>query len=584
MTRLDDRLNALSPERRKLVEQLLGRKEATSAATGFQAPETPEEESLAGIWCEVLGLKSIGVEDDFVAIGGDSIRAIQISARARRAGLVFGADQCFRHKTIRQLARALEVGGESWVPSARDPSQQTPGALSYGEQRLWIEHELHQNTPAGNTFTALRLDGRVHVDALEQTVQALALRHEALRTRYRTRAGQVQREIVADLLPELIVLEGDAVAGETEEARLRQIAAEQTSRPFDLTTAPLFRCVLVTFDGEPRYLILIAHHIICDAWSMNLLLAELARVYEARVNGLPSPLEPLQTGYAEFAQWQRESVSSGRLEEQLAYWCEELQDAPRSHTLPLQHPRPAARSYRGQVSYFRLEPDTVAAADRYAKTQGVTRFVACLSAYVLVVHALGGGDDIVVGTPLLGRPFDESQRLVGFFLNTAGLRARVDKHQPVAELTQRVGSAAAEALRHQDVPYDLVLEKLRVERSAAHSPLFQLWFVVQTGKSQAVRLADLTLTPVELQRTTSVFDLALSLQEDEAGISGWIEYNTDIFDPGFIERLKQGYAWILDAMDAAADEPVATLLAGLSAEEAAAGKRARDELRRRIRH
>ncbi len=236
------------------------------------------------------------------------------------------------------------------------------------------------------------------------------------------------------------------------------------------------------------------------------------------------------------------------------------------------------------MSFFRLEPETLAAADRYARTQGVTRYVACLSAYFLVLHALGGGDDIVVGTPLLGRPFEESQRLVGFFLNTAGLRARVDKHQPVAELTQRVGSAAAEALRHQDIPYDLVLEKLEVERSAAHSPLFQLWFVFQTGVSQSVRSADLTLTPVELERTTAVFDLALSLQEDEAGVSGWIEYNTDIFDTGFVARFKHCYAWILEAMDAAADEPVDALLAGLSAHETDAGKRARDELRRRIRH
>jgi aryl carrier-like protein len=585
MARLDERLNALSLEKRTLVELLLRRKEVTTTA-GFRPPETSAERSLVDIWCDVLGLRNVGVEDSFIALGGDSIRAIQISARARKIGLSFSADQCFKQPTIRRLAASLGTGEGTgaWMPPVKSATGVAPTDLSYGEERLWIEHQIRKDVPVYNTFMAVRLDGAVRLDVLTDAIGALVARHDTLRTQYRSRDGRVQREVVAELRPAIAVLDGDAAAGSSEEARLQQLAALETSQPFDLTVAPLFRCAVVTFSAQPRYLVLTAHHIICDAWSMSILLAEVARIYEARLNGLPSPLTPLPIGYADFARWQREVVASGRLDDQLAYWRSALHDAPTLHGLPLQHARPRVRSYRGQTHFFRLPPDVLSSIDRYAREQSVTRYAACLTAYFLIIHALTGHTDMVVGTPMLGRPFEEAERLIGFFLNTVVSRARVAEGQPVAALTQQVAATAAEALRNQDIPYDEVLRALDVTRDAAHSPLFQLWFVLQAGVSEALHAADLTLAPVDLDRSTAAFDLALSLQEDDGGLNGWIEYNTDIFEPSFIARFAHSYAWMLAAMERTDGKTVDESLADMGAHEAELGRQARGELRQRIKH
>jgi aryl carrier-like protein len=583
MARLDERLNALSVEKRQLVELLLRRKEVTTTAE-FRAPETPAERSLADIWCEVLGLRTVGVEDSFIALGGDSIRAIQVSARARKIGLQFSPDQCFKQQTISGLAAFLGNGAgvAAWAAPVKSASSAAPAELSYGEERLWIEHEIRKDVPVYNTFMAVRLDGAVRLDVLTDAIGALVARHENLRTRYRSSGAEVRREIVADLRPEIAVVDGDAAPGASEQERLQHVAARDTAKPFDLAVAPLFRCSVVTFSEQPRYLILTAHHIICDAWSMAILLTEFTRIYEARLNGLPSPLTPLQIGYADFARWQRELVASGRADDQLAYWRDVLHDAPTLHGLPLQRARPGVRSYRGRTHYFRLPPEVLSSVDRYARQQRVTRYVACLTAYFLLIHALSGRRDMVVGTPVLGRPFEEAERLIGFFLNTVVLRARVAERQPAAALTQQVAAAAADALRNQDIPYDQVLRALDLTRDTTSSPLFQLWFVFQAGKSETLQSADLTLTPIDLDRSTAVFDLALSLQEDDGGMNGWIEYNTDIFDGSFIARFAQDYAWMLAAMESADGKTVETLLAEFAAHEAETGRQARGELRRRI--
>jgi len=581
MARLDERLNSLSVEKRLFVELLLRRKEVVTP-TEFCPPETPAERSLAEIWRDVLGLRKVGVEDSFIALGGDSIRAIQVSARARRIGLLFSADQCFKQQTIRRLAASLGTGTGAWMPPMKSATGAAPTDLSYGEERLWIEHEMRKDVPVYNTFMAVRLDGAVHLDVLTDAIGVLADRHDTLRTQYRTRQRQVYREIVAELRPEITVLNGNTASWTSEHERLRELATQETGKPFDLAVAPLFRCAVVTFSGRPRYLILTAHHIICDAWSMNILLAEVARVYETRLNGLPSPLTPLQIGYADFARWQRELVASDRLADQLAYWRDALRDTPELHGLPLRRARPAGRSYRGRAHFFRLPPEILSSIDRYAKAKNVTRYAACLTAYFLIIHALSGHTDMVVGTPTLGRPFEETEQLIGFFLNTVVLRARVAERQPVAALIQQVATAAAEALRNQDIPFDQVLRALDVKRNAAYPPLFQLWFVFQTGASDAVHAANLTLEPVDLDRSTAAFDLALSLQEKDAGLNGWIEYNTDIFDGSFIERFAQRYAWILEAMERTDGKTVDELLVEMSAHGAEIERRTRSELRRGI--
>lgn len=583
MARLDERLNALSAEKRRLVELLLRRKEVVTTAE-FCPPETPAEQSLAEIWCDVLGLRKVSMEDSFIALGGDSIRAIQVSARARRIGLSFGPDQCFKRQTIRRLAASLGTGAGAWTRPVKSASGATPGDLSYGEERLWIEHQIRQDVPVYNTFMAVRFDGPVRLDVLTEAISVLVARHDTLRTQYRSRDGQAHREIVAELRPEITVLNGDAAPGASEQERLQELAAQETGKPFDLAMAPLFRCAVVTFSKQPRYLVLTAHHIICDAWSMSILLAEVTRVYEARLNGLPSPLTPLQIGYADFARWQRELVASDRLRDQLSYWLNALRGAPALHGLPLQHARPGIRSYRGRTHFFRLPAEVLSSIDRYARAQSVTRYAACLSAYFLIVHALSGNTDMVAGTPMLGRPFEEAEQLIGFFLNTVVLRARVAERQTVADLTQQVANAVAEALRNQDVPFDQVLRALDIKRDAAYPPLFQLWFVFQSGISDALHAADLALEPVDLDRSTAVFDLALSLQEEDAGLNGWIEYNTDIFDDWFILRFAQRYAWLLEAMEHAGGKTIDELLAEMCAHEAEIGRQARGELRRQIKH
>jgi len=583
MSRLDDRLSALSPQKRRLVDMLLKREEA--AAASFVAPASALEESLAEIWSQVLGLKRVGAQDNFIALGGDSIRAIQISARARKGGLSFTADQCFRQPTIRQLAAFLEqqslhTGG---VPPPRR-SEQVPTVLSFGEERIWLEHQIRDDVPVYNTFMAMRIDGPLQVEVLIKAMHALLQRHDTLRTAYRQEKGELRRVILPDLQPQLSIVEGESAESLPEEARLQQLAREETQKAFDLTQAPLLRCTLVRLSSQPHrhYLILTAHHIICDAWSMGILLVELTRLYEAFVNRLPSPLVPLDIGYAEFAQWQRDVVGSGRLAEQLAYWRTVLQHSPLEPVLPSPRPRPTVRSYRGRTSFFQLPPEVLASIDRFAKGQRVTRYIACLAAYFLVIHSYSKRSDLVVGTPVLGRPLEETEKLVGFFLNTVVLRTRVTADTSIAAFTEQLNEVRTDALRHQDIPYDRVLRELGIERNTAHAPLFQLWFVMQTGKAETLHAADLRLTPVELERATSAFDVALSLQEAEAGLNGWLEYNTDLFDEAFMRQFQGRYELVLQQLESAVSSSVGELLESVVSREVVAGRRLRDELRQRV--
>jgi aryl carrier-like protein len=543
------RIENLSPAKRALLERLLRKSEAATRETA--PPRTEAERLLCDIWGEVLAVECIGIHDPFLSLGGDSIRAIQISARARKRGLRVAATDCFEHDTIAKLAEhsGAIATGRFFSPSALRPlSAGEEPPLSFGEERLWVAHQLAPEVPLYNTFGGLRVRGPLDPALLERAVTELVARHELLRTSYAMREGRVCRR-VAEPCPfavQIVAPEGGVVR-----ARVAEIIALETARPFDLERAPLLRCCCVLEAPEEWLLIVTAHHVICDAWSMRVLLDELTRLYESFSRGYPSPLEPLSARYVEFARWQRERFQAGEMDADLAWWREELRDAPALHSLPLSRSRPVRQTLRSEVVYFDVGRPVADRVKALARDRGCTLYVTLLTAWHLLLRGRSGASEMMIGTPVSGRPSEELERVVGFFLNTVALRLRATEEWRVHDVLAANQRVAMQAFSHADVPFEQVVAQLGLPRSRAHAPLVQLWFVLQEQRHEDLRCAGLQLELVDLPRTFGPFELALSMEETKAGFRGWLEFATDLFDRPTAEALVADYRRLLAELPAA---------------------------------
>ncbi|WP_323135334.1 non-ribosomal peptide synthase/polyketide synthase [Dyella silvatica] len=534
----------------KIDRKALPLPDMTRSDIGYVAPRTPSEEIMAGIWAEILKVDKVGIHDDFFLLGGHSLLATQMMSRVQSAlqiGLPLRA--LFEAPSIAALmlkVAAADTGVSA--PPLRQVNRDAPLSLSFAQQRLWFLDQYESRREVYNIPAGVRLSGHLDVLALTRALNEIVRRHEALRTSFAV-VDDLPVQIIAPvrLLPlETTDLSGLPVAD--RETQLRLQLRDEASTPFDLAAGPLIRYRLIRLAEQEHVLLLTMHHIVSDGWSMGIVVREVAALYQAFMQDLPSPLAELPIQYADFAQWQRQWLSGEVLGQQLSYWKQQLADSPSLLTLPTDRPRPSSLSHRGAMLPFALPAALVSGLQGLSRQTHSTLFMTLSAAFNLLLARYSGQSDICIGTPIANRNRTEIEPLIGFFVNTLVLRTQVDLHAGFHALLQQVRQHTLDAYAHQDVPFEQLVEALQPERHASYTPLFQVMLVLQNTPMDELALPGLVLKLLDNEISTAKFDITLALTEAEEGLQGYIEYSTDLFELSTIERMAGHFTNLLQAI------------------------------------
>jgi amino acid adenylation domain-containing protein len=432
---------------------------------------------------------------------------------------------------------------------------------SFAQQRLWFIDQLTPGKATYNIPSALRIRGNLDVEVLTRTLEEVVRRHESLRTRFVAVGGEPQQVIEEQLKIQLPVVDLTSISGEEErETEARRLAREEAQQPFDLQQAPLMRGKLLRLGGLNHVLLFTMHHIISDGWSTGVLVGEVSVLYEAFSTGQASPLSELPIQYADYTVWQRECLEGGMLEQQLAYWKQQLAGVTVLQ-LPTDRPRPTALSQSGATYDFVIKANVTSQLKKLAQEQSATLFMVLLAAFQALLCRYTRQHDIAVGTPIAGRSSSDTEKLIGFFINTLVLRVDLSGEPSFIELLQRAKKVTLEAYAHQDIPFEKLVEVLAPERNLASTPLFQVMIGLQNAPQSDLRLGSASLQPFDIvDNGTSKFDLLLQHAEDGSGmLAGALQYNTDLFDAPTIERIIGHYSLLLGRIMANPHAPVHSL-------------------------
>jgi acyl transferase domain-containing protein len=527
---------------------LPSRHERPPLTNPYVPPATPEQQRLASLWQELLGVAPVGLYDNFFELGGHSLLGIQMMSRLRATlGVDLPLSTLFEGPTVADMAHAFREPAKDLVrpPLRPRPAGLSALPLSFAQQRLWFIDQLEPGSPLYNLPRALHTEGPLRIEVLTLTLSEIVRRHEALRTVFAAPEGspvQVIRPATTFALP-LVDLSGLPASRRQAEAFL--LAGEEAGRPFDLARGPLLRGVLLRLADEEHVVALTMHHIVSDGWSMGILVREVTALYQAFLEERPSPLPELPIQYADFAVWQHSWLDQEALEGLARYWSQRLAGAPPQLDLPGARPRPAVLSTRG-ASRQRLVPATLLEQLRaLGRSESATLFMTLLAPLQALLHSRTGATDLVVGTDIAGRDRGETEGLIGFFINQVPLRVDLTGDPTLRELLRRAREAAWEAYSHQDLPFDQLVEALRVERSLRRSPIFQVKLVLQNAPRESLDLPSLTFKALGSSTETAQLDLHWSFVERGEGLWLTLTYSTDLYDEPLIDGLLDLYeAWL----------------------------------------
>ncbi|HET8840310.1 MAG TPA: amino acid adenylation domain-containing protein, partial [Ktedonobacteraceae bacterium] len=508
-----------------------------------EQPRGELEEAIRDIWTSLLEGERIGRQESFFELGGHSLLAMQVMTRVRGLfGVEISLRRLFDEPTVAGLARRVRealVGEEQEAYAALVPvGREHNLPLSFAQQRLWLLDQMHSTGSAYNIPLAVRLTGALDKEALEYTLREIVRRHEVLRTTFSLDQEQNPVQIIhaADEFS-LPVEELLHIPADERLDVARRIAVEEAVRPFHLGQGPLFRVRLLCLDKHDYILLLTMNHIVFDGWSLNILTREMVTIYKASAQGRMNPLPPLTLQYADFAWWQRHYIQSQAFVAHLDYWKRHLQGA-HALELPTDRERSEQKSYQAASYSFLVPGDLTGELNQSSQRQNATLFMLLLAAFQVLLYRITGQLDIVVGTDIANRMFEETENMIGFFVNLLTLRAQVDGQALFPEILLQVRETVLNAYAHQDVPFDLLVEKLHLERRKAMTPLVSVLFVLQNtpqARAEDLELPGLTATtfdaPVNLG---AKFDLALFLSEGTRGLHGTINYSAELFDESTI--------------------------------------------------
>ena len=527
----------------------------TNVQKEFIAPSNEIEKSLAEIWSSLLGVEKISVKDNFFELGGHSLLAIRVLASIRQEiGVELAITDIFEHPTIFELAASMQAAGSNNLLPAiliEERPEQIP--LSYAQERLWFIDQLkgsaHYHLP-----TVFRFKGKLEQKMLEHALKGIIQRHEVLRTVYKSIKGKAFQEVI----------EADSWQLETltnvQENDLEQIIKNLVYKPFDLEKDYMLKATLVQIGEEENILILVRHHIASDGWSVSLITNEFIELYKAGIEKREANLPAVPIQYADYALWQRKHLSSDFLHKQLAYWEENLAGIEPLN-LPTDYPRPLEQTNEGGRVNFSLGKNLSNQLEQIAQEEGVTMFMLLLAVYKILLYRYSGQTNICVGTTVANRPQKELESLVGFFVNALALRSSLEGDPSFKNFLNTIKNTVLNAFKHINVPFEKVVDRVEKERDKSRSPLFQALFVLNNNpEADALELSnELKINTESSKYEIAKYDLTYFAKSTAAGISISINYSSSLFKQTTIERMKDHFLELLNAVVQDVHQPIGAI-------------------------
>ncbi len=559
----------------KIDRKALPIPDADRVADDFEPPATPTQDLVGGIWSEILGLDRIGRRDQFFELGGHSLLATQVMSRVRATfHIELPLRTLFDHPTVEAFAAAIDQAGVQGHEHQAPPLVPMPRTdampLSFAQQRLWFLTQMDPESGAYNLPFALRLAGKLDHRMLKRSFLELVRRHETLRTTFPAADGEPRQVIVGADVFSIPVQDLTALPEAERTDAIRRHAESQAHQPFYLDREIPIRALLLRVGSEAHMLLVTVHHIAADAWSLAVVTHEVATVYNALANepegaAHPSPVEPaeflppLPIQYRDFALWQRQWLHGPVLERELGYWKQRLGSAPPQLALRTDHARPEQQSYRGGRIAFHVPGELLEPLRRLSRNHGVTLFMTLLAAFKVLLSRLAGQTDVLVGTDVANRNRAETEPLVGFFVNLLPLRTDLSGNPSFIQLLSRVRDTALGAYAHQDVPFEKIVDSLKLQRDLGRNPLVQVLFVLQNVPPPSLELSGVNVESIDFEHEVSRFDVGLFMEETEDGCAALWKFSRDLFEFETVGGWTQPYLRLLHQIGQSPDRGIDTL-------------------------
>ncbi|TMP53356.1 non-ribosomal peptide synthetase, partial [Pseudoalteromonas citrea] len=552
----------------KVDKKALPEPDSSVLQGAYVAPESATEQALAAIWSELLTIDAAHISRtaNFFELGGHSLLSIRLIAAIRQQlSIELPVQAVFDTASLMALAEAVDAaqGNTIHAPLVAVTRSEEGEPVSFSQQRLWFIDKLQGGSPEYNMPMALTVHGQLDIDLINRVITEIVSRHEVLRSVYLEVDGQAQQVIKEMSDVSVTVMEEDVchLQGEAQQHAVRALVEQEFVTPFDLAEDVMMRVNYIHTSSDSGVLLFNMHHIASDGWSMDVLSQEFFALYDAFSAGKASPLPALAIQYADYAHWQREHLVGAELDKQLLYWEQQLEDVPGVHGLPLSYPRPAIKQHIGAVVTGGLPAEVSKQLQVVAKQHKLTPFMLLHGALSLLLARHSNSSDIVVGTPVANRTQSELTPLIGFFVNTLVLRAETE-HETLAEYFQHIREVHIGAQSNQDVPFEQLVDRLKVPRGGAHSPLFQIMLTTSTdyGLSAAEEVSSLPGLALEGYDSGTVaakFDLDINLSMSDEGVGLTWTYDISVFDEQMVTRLNTHLCRLLTSLAEVGEETAA---------------------------
>ena len=464
--------------------------------------------------------------------------------------------------TPQQRAQLERSRGDAPAATPQGITPRATGApvpMSFAQEVLWLLDRANPGMHGYNVPRTARLRGTLDVPALERALNDIVARHEVLRSTFDMVDGELRQIVRSPRAVALEIIDLRDRSAASRETKAVALVRDLTRRPFDLTADSQLRSTLIRLADDDHVLLLESHHVASDAWSRNILLRELSALYDAYRTGHKAGLPPVAVQYGDFAIWQRDALRGERLARLLAYWREQLRDAPATLELPTDRARPVTPSFEGDARSRMLSLALLERLRELSRANDATLFMTLLAAFDLLLARYSGESDIVVGSPIAGRAHEGTEGIIGYFANTLVLRAQFDDDPTFIELMGRVRESVLGAFEHQDVPYEKLVLELRSDRAMGSAPLFQTMFTLQDADLRTMQLPGLAIEPFGSARGATKFDLSLFMHEQQDGLRAAFEFRTDLFDAATIDRMLVQLEVLLEAIVVNPNARVSTL-------------------------
>ena len=563
----------------------LGRAGAQKAEETASTLPVSIERVIADVWAEVLKVGEVGADDNFFALGGDSLLAIQCVSRLRdKIAIRLTLTDFFENGTVGELTALIrerhaaagrlsdqsplitsgQVSGVLPAANAQEiPSRDSslPYQLSPLQERLWFMERLNNGEPVYNEVEAVRLRGELSVEGLERALNAVIARHEVLRTTIDVADGLAMARVRESHVLRLKMIDLASQGAVEREAELERLLISEPRIPYHLEEEPAIRATLIRLDDQEHVFILMMHHLICDWSSEGVLWRELSELYRGYCRNESIELPTLELQHGDYAVWQREQLTEAAVADDLAFWKENLRGAPPLLEIPPDRPRPQLLSYRGARLRFRVNRSLTEAFRELSRREKKSLFALFTAAFDVLLHRYTGQEDILLGVPIAERDLPGIQSMIGFLLHTHVLRTVVEGDLTFRDLVGRVQQGALKLYEHRSVPFDRVVRAMQPERSLSYSPLFQVMINWRDRDQHLcfIGLEGLDIESVLVDSKISKFDLTLFLTDMGEEIWVEVEYSTDLFDTESMERMFGHYQTILEAVAADPDQRVMEL-------------------------